>query len=156
MKVKLYLNLSEPHRVNKNLTLIAELDGHLREGSSVVNPSVMIDSTTNLSLVNYIEIEEFGRKYFVNNVSVPVTNLWQLDCHVDVITTYYVLYRELPCVVARNEKEYNLFLPDDRFLVNTNRNYQTRVFPNKLRTSGGSSYVITFAGGEQAEQPEET
>ena len=71
MTVKLYLNLSEPHRVNKNLNLIAELEGNLRDGSSVINPSVLIDSETNLSLVNYIEIEEFGRKYFVNNVSVP-------------------------------------------------------------------------------------
>lgn len=151
MRVKLYLNLSEPHRVNKNLSLIAELEGNLRDGSSVVNPSVLIDSETNLSLVNYIEIEEFGRKYFVNNISVPVTRLWQLDCHVDVLSTYYDFYKELPCVVARNEKQYNLFLPDDRFLVNANRNYQTRVFPNAPQTSGGSSYVVTIAGGAQAE-----
>lgn len=152
MRVKLYLNLSEPHKVNKNLTLIAELDGNLRDGSSVVNPSVLIDSETNLSLVNYIEIEEFGRKYFVNNVSVSVTRLWQLDCHVDVLSTYYDFYKELPCVVARNEKQYNLFLPDDRFLVNANRNYQTRIFPyTPPQASNGSSYIITIAGGAQAE-----
>lgn len=153
MTVKLYLNLSETHRVNKNLSLVGEFQGNLRDGSSVLNPTIVIDSATNLSLVNYIEIPDFGRKYFVTDVNVPITGLWELSCHVDVLSTFYEFYKELPCVVARNEREYNLFLNDDRFLVNQNRNYQTRIFPNKPPEPIGdsSTYVITIAGGAAAD-----
>lgn len=150
MKVKLYLNASEPNRAVKNITLISEVDGFLRDGASVLDPVILIESSVNYSLVNYIEIEEFGRKYFVTDINVSNSRLWEISCHVDVLSTYYNFYKEVPCIMARNEKSYNLFLPDDRFLVNANRNYQTRVFPNNPVISG-SSYVITIAGGATAE-----
>lgn len=150
MRIKLYLNASEPNKVHKALNLIAEVDGTLRDGSSVINPSVLIESDVNYSLVNYIEIPEFGRKYFVVDNTVSYNHLWNLDCHVDVLTTYYEFYSKIPCIAARNEKQYNLFLPDDRFLVNANRNYQTKAFPRTLQTTGGASYIITLAGGETA------
>lgn len=161
MTVYFYCNKSEPHRVDKLLVSLGEADVHFREGSSIIDPVLLIEMISPVIqvegvdyTVNYIYIPTFNRYYFVNNISVNRTRLWQFDCHCDVLSSFKDEWKRLPCIIARNEFQYNLFLPDDRFLVNSNRYVQTMVFPNasQLNLSGGASYIMTVAGGASAEQ----
>ena len=149
MRITLYFNTSEPNRINKTLTEISSVDGTLRTQSSVINPVVRIASELNLSNANYMYIDEFHRYYFINDIVSVRTGIWEISAHVDVLSTYKTAVLNLPCVIGRNEYEYNLFLDDDRFLVNANRLVQTVEFPNKFPTSG-SNYIITISGGESA------
>lgn len=159
MIVNFFCNESEPHKVYKDLTPLGSIEVHLREGSSIIDPVLLIEMDTPVVTVNgidytinYIQIPVFNRYYFVNNISVNRTRLWQFDCHCDVLSSFKSEWTKLPCIIARNEFQYNLFLQDDRFLVNSNRFVQTMVFPNNpLVLSGGSSYVMTIAGGPTAE-----
>ena len=149
MKITLYFNTSEPNRMNKTLTTIGSVDGNLRTQSSVIDPVIRIASELNFSNVNYMYIDEFHRYYFINDIVSVRTGIWEIYGHVDVLSTYSKIVSSLPCVIGRNEYEYNLFLDDDRLLVNTNRLVQTLKFPYSIPTVG-SNYVITISGGEEA------
>ena len=160
MNAIFYCNKSEPQKVDKLLVKLAEREIILREASSIIDPVLLIElDTPVISLdgidytINYIYLPAFNRYYFVNNISVNRTRLWQFECHCDVLSSFKSEWKQLPAIIARNEYQYNLFLQDDRFLVNTNRFVQTMTFPNssQLDLTGGSSYVMTIAGGASAE-----
>lgn len=146
MRITFYFNMSEPNKMRKNLTPIGSSDGTLRSQSSVVDPIIRINTDLNFSNVNYMYIEEFHRYYFINDIVSIRTGIWEISGHVDVLLTYSKYILNLPCVIGRNEYEYNLFLPDDRFIVNANRLVQTVEFPYKFPTNG-SNYIITISGG---------
>lgn len=146
MKITLYFNMSEPNKLRKDLRKISTVDGTIRTQSSVIDPVVRIAGNLNLSRVNYMYIDGFERYYFIRDIVSVRTGIWEISAHVDVLSTYANEVSALPCVIGRNEYEYNLFLPDDRFIVNANRLVQTVEFPYKFPTNG-SNYIITISGG---------
>ena len=149
MKITLYYNNSEPNKVHKNLAEISTVEGTIRTQSSVIDPVVIIEGKLNLSRINYMFIDGFQRYYFIRDIVSVRTGIWEISGHVDVLSTYKNEFLKLPCVIGRNEYEYNLFLPDDRFIVNANRLVQTVEFPYKFPTNG-SNYIITITGGANA------
>lgn len=155
MTIILYQNKSEPIYVNKDITEFATLPGTLRASSSVTTPNIRIQSANeNIMWVNYMYIVEWGRYYFVNDIISIRKNLWEFRCHVDVLMTYRNQLMPLKAIIARQENLYNLYLDDDKFLVNAQRMYWTKAFPNRVlpASSGGSSFILTVAGGEDAEE----
>ena len=45
MNIVLMLNNSEPERVTKELQTLATLTGSLKDGTSVINPTIMVQGT---------------------------------------------------------------------------------------------------------------
>lgn len=157
MTIRLYQNLSEPNVVNKNLLPLGVLDGTLREATSVLNPTFNIQYIDLILNVNYIYVEEFKRYYFVGDIASVVNNLWSLSCHVDVLTTYKDYLSELSAIIARQENNYNLYLEDDKFLINAQRIYWTKAFPNQVSPGyNGRSFILTLAGGEDVNKETES
>lgn len=144
MTVNLCVNNSESNTVDKVLTGTIQFSGHLRDGTSVINPVVLVE-TSNPGNFNYMHIPEFGRYYFITGIDSVRTNLWAISGHVDVLTTYKNGIRGLGAIIARQENDYNLYLADDRLLVNTPRKMTSIAFPN--RAAEGGSMVLTVAGG---------
>lgn len=156
MTITLYQNLSENNRVDKNIQEIETVTGTLRGSSSVLNPSFKIE-TTNESIVwvNYIYVHEWGRYYFVNDILSVRNGLWDFKCHVDVLSTYKNHIRNLSGIIARQENLYNLYLDDDKFLVDAQRIVWTKAFPNRVAPgtdSGALSFIVTIAGGADVEE----
>lgn len=153
MTIKLYKNLSESNVVDKTLVPISTLEGALRDPSSVTDPTFSLHiSADDVSGVNYIKVEEWNRFYFVENIVSINTDLWMFKCHVDVLSTYKSAIRELSAIIARQESFYNLYLDDDKFLVNAQRMYWTKAFPNRVtagNSSGACSFILTIAGGAE-------
>lgn len=155
MTIILYQNKSEPIYVNKDIREFVTVQGYLRGSSSVITPSIRIHSSDgNIIFVNYMYIVEWRRYYFVNDIISVRTNLWEFRCHVDVLMTYRNQLLPLEAIIARQENLYNLYLDDDKFLVNAQRMYWTKAFPNRVlpASSGGSSFILTVAGGEQSDE----
>lgn len=148
MTIELYINVSEPHRLNKNLVSGKTYTGTLKNRSSVIDPTFTIESSDNLSQYNYCYIPAFNRYYFISNIEVINVNLWGFGCHVDVLTTYKSHLKSLSAIISRQELEYNLYLTDDKLLVEVDRDIITLGFNNPLASaSGGRSFVLTIAGG---------
>lgn len=140
-------NKSEIERVVKELSIISEMKGTLKEGASVIDPVIIIQGTpaTTQQIVssNYLYIEDFGRYYFINDISSVRTNLWEISCHVDVLQTYATQIKAQTAIIQRQENKWNLYLNDGSFKVYQNPNVLTKPFPNGFTTN---EFVLAIAG----------
>lgn len=149
MTITLYRNNSEPNRLDKSLSTIIRTVGDLRGESSVLSPSILIQGNAEIASCNYMHIDEFGRYYFVDDIVSVRNGIWMISGHVDVLYTYRAGIRSQNAIIARQQYDYNLYLNDDKFLVNSNRMSIFKAFPNRAST-GGSSMVLTLAGGAKS------
>lgn len=143
MKMILYNNYSESIKVNKSLVKIIELEGYLREQTSLINPSMIIELNPNnldntivddngiyvmyngvkitwnnfiynyVLAANYAYIEEFNRYYYISDVVSYRNDLWRIPLDVDVLMSYKDKILGLDAFVLRNEFNYNDFIKDD-------------------------------------------
>ena len=74
--ISLFKTDSENNRVVKVLTDEKQLSGELRNQTSVLNPTIRIESTDNISGYNYCYISEFGRYYYITDIVSVRTNCW--------------------------------------------------------------------------------
>lgn len=136
-------NQEELNKITKRPSSVMTLTGHLREETDIVNPVINIEYNGTLTNVNYMWIPEFHRYYFITKIESVRTGLWRVYAHCDVLKTYAEGILGTPCVVARNEKQYNLMLNDSYFKVYANPRLQVANFPNKF---SGYSYVLVMKG----------
>ena len=122
MTINLYQSSAENNRIDKvpYLTLISTLTGTLKEETSIINPSILIEQAT-LPTFNYVYIPDFNRYYFVKNVESYRKNLWRIDCHVDVLTTYRSGIFDADALISRSEYGYDNNLVDDRVFARKNQ-----------------------------------
>ena len=143
--VKAFQYNSPNHFINKQLIDVATYTGTLREETSVIDPIFDIETSSDLSQMNYIWINELHRYYYVNNIVIVATNLWRVYCHVDVLMTYKPTILAHEAVIGRQQQLYNLYLNDgDTFKVTQRSKIQQKKFPNGFTSS---SYVMIVAGG---------
>ena len=147
--VKLQENLSPSNQVSKNVSDIATATGTLREGTSILQPTILIESQLEndiLSRVNYAYIELWHRFYYVTDITLDVTGLWLFSMHVDVLMSYADKIRQQDCIVARQERRYNMYLDDGWFMAYQNPIVQTPFFslPTPFENQ---SFILVVAGG---------
>lgn len=146
MTIKLYKNLSDKIVLDKNITQLgSDITGTLREGCSIIDPIIKLESTVgaNLTTCNYAYITEFGRYYYVNNIKC-VGKLFELQMHVDVLKTYASGIRSNSAVIARQERKYNLYLQDGVFKTYSQPHIQVAQFPNGF---SDFNFIFSVAGG---------
>lgn len=85
MKLKIYNNNSNGNVINKNITLINELDFNLKSDNSILQPILVLKNYVG---GNYCYIDEFKRYYFINDVRLLTGGLYELHLNVDVLMTY--------------------------------------------------------------------
>ena len=112
--INLYKNTAENNRVDKNsyLTSVGEIEGYLRDETSIINPTIVIEYNKVIDF-NYIYISTFNRYYFVNEVQSVRTNLWRLSLSCDVLMTYKDTILNYECFVNRNENDFNNYIEDN-------------------------------------------
>lgn len=146
--VVLYTNSSSTRVVDKQLTAILSVSGSLRDGASVLDPEILIEtdlSDTQLGAINYMYVQAFHRYYFVTDMRMETTGLWLISGHVDVLMTYREQIRNQNAIVARQEGVYNMYLDDGWFAA-----YQKPlVFTHPFSINSpfaNHSYVLIIAG----------
>lgn len=147
MNIVLMLNNSEPERVTKDLQTLVTLTGSLKEGTSVINPIILLQGTPatvqQIVTSNYLHVPDFGRYYFIRDISSVRTNLWEISCHVDVLQTYATQIKAQTAIIQRQENKWNLYLNDGSFKVYQNPIVLTKPFPNGFTTN---EFVLAIAG----------
>ena len=146
--VKLQENLSPSNKVTKNITDIATATGTLREGTNILQPTILIESQLDsdiLGRVNYAYIELWHRYYYVTNITLDITGLWLISMHVDVLMTYATEIKAQNCIVARQERRYNMYLDDGWFMAYQNPIIQTAYFSNPSPFES-HSFILVVAG----------
>lgn len=144
MRITFYTNNSEKNALTKNLTQIVRLDGTLKDGTSIIDPSILCYNIDRfIPDINYFYIDETGRYYFLNGVEVVRNGLWQISGHVDVLSTYKTAILQNRAIIQRSESNYNLKLNDGLFKTQQNPRITTIPFGTGFTTS---NYVLALAG----------
>lgn len=144
--IKLQTNNSEHICVDKDLYDITTLSGTLRDGSSIIDPIILVEADLNsLTTCNYLTIESFNRSYFVQDIKSVSTGLVEIYCHVDVLSSFANEIRANKGIIRRAESEdaYNLYINDDSLVAYQDPYILTEPFPNGFT---GATFILAVAG----------
>lgn len=145
MDIELYITGSERNCLRKTLQNNVTLTGAIRGESSVIKPSILIEHA-NPTQYNYCFIPEFNRYYYIDDITSVRTNLWRIDCSVDVLMTYQAQILALDVILQNSTS------PDEEHYMNGDiwqRLVKTKTdiinFPNGLLEQG--EYILITSGG---------
>lgn len=145
MEITLYKTSDENNKIDKTLSEPYNMIGSLRNESNVIRPSILIE-IENPTRYNYMYIPEFGRYYFIKEITSVRTNLWRIDCEVDVLKSYADKIKTLTVIIDKN-KDYsktNQYLNDGSFVIENKNTIEIKNFTNGFNNE--SSYVLITAG----------
>lgn len=146
MIINLFYNSSEVNKLDKDLTPILELDGTLRDATSITDPVIIFEySGSELPKFNYVYIPLFNRYYFVNALDSIRNGLYSFSCHCDVLTTYKNEIRTNTAIIRRQENRWNMYLDDGIFKTYQNPHIKTIYFHNGFTQA--NEFVLAVAGG---------
>lgn len=127
--IQLQKNMSPVNKLGKSVTTLATWEGTLKNGSSIINPIILVQSNDLISNCNYMTIPAFGRKYFINNIIAVSNQLVEIHAHVDVLDSVESQLKALECIVSRQENNFQLYLDDGSFKTFNNPLIVTKQFP---------------------------
>lgn len=133
MDVITYTTTDEAEKVTKTLTNAATYENvTMKDPTDVVHPVVTIQTTANLSSVNYMRIERYGRYYFVEKPIAVKNGVWELHCTSDPLMSFKGSLLNVSGTVTRSEVLYNGYLNDTEYKALAYRDVYTRAFPNSF------------------------
>jgi hypothetical protein len=142
--VVFYTNSSEAERVDKELTLIAELNGDLTEGTSIIEPDITVGvSLSSLSSANYLFIPSFNRYYYIRDITSERLGITRLTCKVDVLMSFKSYIRNNRGIISTQSNVWNLYLNDGSLHCYQNPMIITKRFPNGFNDQ---QFVLSVAG----------
>ena len=161
--VNLLYNPTGADHLDKDFIGIIGLTGEMKENTSVIDPVVIIQSNENYMFgytdennvyhhgCNYFSIPAFNRYYFLINIVVLETGLYEIHGHVDVLMSFRNDIRKQTAIIRRQEtaSAYNLYIND-----NSLKSYQNPHVITKGFNSGfnGFSYILAVAGVKGSEE----
>lgn len=143
--ISLFKTASENNRVVKVLTDEKQLSGELRNQTSVLNPKIRIESAENIAGYNYCYIPEFGRYYYIVDITSVRTRVWEVSMRCDVLMSYSAQIKALRPIIEREEVGQSGGLVDNDLPININKKVQKFYFPNGFTKD--IQYVLTTSGG---------
>lgn len=144
--IVLQTNKSNDNVLTKSLTTIVTLSGTLKESTSLINPVIIIEATqANIASLNYLTISDFKRSYFVRGIKSINSKLWEISCHVDVLSSFATEIKTNTAIVKRQENKWNLFLNDGSIRCYENPKIVTREFPMGFNPVI-PTYILLVAG----------
>ena len=133
MVIHLYKCGSDPRTVSKSLTDdITYSDATARDAFDVMGGAIVINTATNISGYNYAYIEDAGRYYYINDITILRNGVWQLSLAIDVLMTYGDQIRALHGTVDRQTNKNNGYISDPEYKALTFSAIVTKAFPNSM------------------------
>lgn len=143
--ISLFKTASENNRVVKVLTDEKQLSGALRQQTSVLSPKIRIESAENIAGYNYCHISEFGRYYYITDITSVRTNVWDVSMRCDVLMSYSAHIKALRPIIEREEVGQSAGLVDNDLPININKKVQKFYFPKGFTKD--IQYILTTSGG---------
>ena len=141
--ISLQNNSSPINKIGKAISTITTVTGSLKNESDVIRPEILIECDSSILSANYMTIDTFHRKYFIEEIQSVRTNLWLVKAHVDVLETYASQILSNTAVVLRQENNFNLLLNDGVFKCKQDPRIFYRKFPSGL---GDFNYILITQG----------
>lgn len=144
MNVTFYKNTSPKEAVSKTLTDPKSVTMTLKSNCSVIDPAfVLHDDISHYVGYNYMYVPSFNRYYYINNIQSLIGGVTEISAHVDVLNSYKDIIYGNEAIVARSEKNYQLYIDDGVFRVYSDEKVVTKKFPNGFTDF---QYYLAIAG----------
>lgn len=125
----------------------------VKQASSILNPQITLALSTigekNYASVNYAYVPEWGRYYFVDDITLENDSLLTLTLSVDVLMSYKDKILSSQQFISRAESLNSALYIDSEKPIQANKKISVPdsvvlgIFPE----STGNNYVMTVAGG---------
>ena len=144
MEIKFYKNKSEKNKIGKVLQNELSLNGNLREESSIINPTILVEHS-NLTVYNYAYIPEFKRYYFISEMTSVRNGLWRVSLSVDVLESYKTDILNLSCIVDKQQNQsYNNYIDDGSYINRADSFIEIVNYQNGFNADG--EFILLTAG----------
>lgn len=147
MKVIFYRNNSDNRVVNKQLTIIKELNITRKIEKSIFEPVIEIVKDRDMNNCNYVYIEEFNRFYFVVDIMELDGNIYRITMKEDVLTSFKNSILNLTALVERQEFKRNTQIVDNELLSQANNNFYCKTVGNYVNNDY-NIYLTTCGGSD--------
>lgn len=133
MNFKLYNTTSPKNKVNKTISLIADVTGESNISLDEHNISFVLSSSylSSVKNSNYLYSTDTGKYYYIDNYEIK-NQCVILKCKLDVLMTYKTEILQQTCTISRNEKISNAYMYDDGYQLLAYKNIVTKAFPNAI------------------------
>ena len=144
MEIDFYKNISEKNKIGKKLLNKLTLNGNLREESSVINPTILVEHN-NLSVYNYAYIPNFNRYYFVSEITSVRNGLWRVSLKCDVLESFKKDILNLSCIVDKQQNQsYSNNIDDGSYVNRADSFVEIANYQNGFNSSG--EFILITAG----------
>ena len=146
MELKLYTVNDGKNVINKTMTLKTTMEINLKRDVDIINPRLILILIPNLptgfSGINYAEIPELNRFYFVDSITNISSTLWQLELSCDVLETYKA------DILASNARFYRNLKAGDYFDTALESSHITTVakYASNKGISESETLIMTTVG----------
>ena len=146
MELKLYAVNDGKNVINKTMTLKTTMEINLKRDVDIINPRLILipNLNTGFSGINYAEIPELNRFYFVDSITNISSTLWQLDLSCDVLETYKADILASKARLYRNLKAGDYF---DTALESSHLTTVAKYLSNK-GISDSNTLIMTTVGAK--------
>lgn len=145
--ITIQTNSSESNKLDKTLTDIATLTGTLRADTSIIDPVFQIEGDLSSYInANYCTVSSFGRSYFIQNIRSLRANLFEITCHVDVLSSFKTQIRTNSAIIHKSERNWNLYLNDGSLQAQQDVSVTTHKFSAGAQFDTSWSYVLLISG----------
>lgn len=123
------------------------VDGVLKDESSIIDPTVLVEFADVPGRFNYMCIIPFKRYYYITDIKHINNKLWQITGHVDVLYSFAGDIRNSKAVIDKSEVASlsNLYYDDGSFVLESRKYNKFFNFPTSLPDTG--QLVLICAGG---------
>ena len=147
MQCSLMVNSSERNTLNKAISNSKSFECKLIDNTSVINPSLLIETGSNPSGYNYAYISAFKRYYYITDIISVTNTLWQINCHTDVLMSFKGQILSSKAIIEETTAtEISRYLKNDVWVATVKDRTEVINFPTSGFLNSGE-YILITAGG---------
>lgn len=145
MNIILGVVTDEKNKLSKNFTNTVTFSGTLKQESSVINPTIIME-IENPSSFNYMYIPEFNRYYYIDDVVSIRNGLWRISGKVDVLNSFKNYIRSCPIIISNTEDvDSENYMVGEIWKTLVKTKTDVIDFPSGLNSTG--EYILITSGG---------
>ena len=144
MDIIFYTNESPKNKIGKTLTLTYTYTGTLRAECSVTRPIFHLEADTISG--NYFYVQDFGRYYYVKEVTAVRNGLWEVRGQVDVLESYAAAIKAQTVILEDTSRTgADPYINNDVYVTKVKKKTDIVNFPSGLLSDG--EFILITAGG---------
>lgn len=144
MLLNLYSTTDDTRKLEKALTTVKNITAIPSENVTMLAPAFIVEYDRAILAANYCFIPEFGRYYFIRDITLLKGNRLQINCSVDVLKTYADDLKNCTAVIIRNGGigEPSM-IPDNQLPINPNKKeLLTKTVNFAIDTTNTNLYLV--------------